>query len=86
MKQNSSLLVAALLAALCPPSLAQIDIYQSDAYSAEEVCAREAEQDTTSDYSQAYEQCLEKQEATRRAEQEGATSENTENEASEQAH
>lgn len=38
---------------------AQIDIYQSDAYSLEEMCAREAEQ-TPADYTGAYESCIEK--------------------------
>lgn len=38
---------------------AQIDIYQSDAYSLEEMCAREAEQ-TPVDYTGAYESCIEK--------------------------
>lgn len=37
----------------------QIDIYQSDAYSLEEMCAREAEQ-TPADYTGAYESCIEK--------------------------
>lgn len=44
-----------------PPLLAQIDIYQSDAYSIEEVCAREAEQASTNDYNEAYETCLTQQ-------------------------
>lgn len=38
--------------------LAQIDIYQSDAYSLEEMCARQAEQETTMDYNDAYESCI----------------------------
>ena len=37
----------------------QIDIYQSDAYSVEEMCAREAEQ-TPADYTGAYDSCIEK--------------------------
>lgn len=41
-------------------AVAQVDIYQSDAYSVEEMCAREAEQNATPDYSTAYDQCLEK--------------------------
>ncbi|MGD8176007.1 hypothetical protein [Marinimicrobium sp. ARAG 43.8] len=44
-----------------PPLLAQIDIYQSDAYSAEEVCARDAEQASTNDYNESYETCLNRQ-------------------------
>lgn len=43
-----------------PQALAQVDIYQSDAYSVEEMCAREAEQATETDYSTAYDQCIEK--------------------------
>ncbi len=39
---------------------AQVDIYQSDAYSVEEICAREAAQPGTPDYSQAYKHCLAK--------------------------
>jgi hypothetical protein len=38
----------------------QIDIYQSDAYSLEEMCAREAAQNTTMDYNSAYESCIAK--------------------------
>lgn len=38
---------------------AQIDIYQSDAYSLEEMCAREAEQNLA-DYANAYDSCIEK--------------------------
>jgi len=41
-------------------SVAQIDIYQSDAYSVEEMCAREAEQNTSQEYTHAYESCLKK--------------------------
>ena len=41
-------------------SFAQIDIYQSDAYSVEEMCAREAEQSTEMDYTEAYEYCIQK--------------------------
>lgn len=41
-------------------AMAQVDIYQSDAYSVEEMCAREAEQHTTSDYDNAYDDCLNK--------------------------
>ncbi len=37
----------------------QIDIFQSDAYSVEEMCAREAEQDPV-DYADAYDVCIEK--------------------------
>ncbi|ROQ21086.1 hypothetical protein EDC38_1707 [Marinimicrobium koreense] len=40
--------------------VAQVDIYQSDAYSVEEMCAREAQQSVETDYSQAYEQCIDK--------------------------
>lgn len=38
----------------------QIDIYQSDAYSVEEMCAREAEQSTEMNYTEAYESCISK--------------------------
>lgn len=37
----------------------QIDIFQSDAYSVEEMCAREAEQNPE-DYAGAYETCIDK--------------------------
>lgn len=37
----------------------QIDIFQSDAYSVEEMCAREAEQDPV-DYAEAYDSCIDK--------------------------
>lgn len=43
--------------ATCTVCFGQIDIYQSDAYSLEEMCAREAEQSET-DYSNAYESCI----------------------------
>ena len=46
--------------ATCTVCLGQIDIYQSDAYSVEEMCAREAEQSTSMDYTQAYESCIQK--------------------------
>ncbi|WP_347331760.1 hypothetical protein [Marinimicrobium locisalis] len=49
-----------LCLALSAPCLAQVDIYQSDAYSVEEMCAREAEQAKATDYSSAYENCIEK--------------------------
>lgn len=39
-------------------SEAQVDIYQSDAYSVEEMCAREAEQNAEFDYTEAYDSCL----------------------------
>jgi len=39
---------------------AQIDIYQSPAYSVEEVCARQAQQNADKDYSEAYESCVTK--------------------------
>lgn len=48
------------LLALSVSGFAQVDIYQSDAYSVEEMCAREAEQTDTSDYSSAYENCIKK--------------------------
>lgn len=41
-------------------AVAQIDIYQSDAYSVEEMCAREAAQNNSIDYSSAYENCIKK--------------------------
>lgn len=44
----------------CSVCFGQIDIYQSDAYSLEEMCAREAEQNTTMDYNSAYESCIAK--------------------------
>ena len=37
----------------------QIDIFQSDAYSVEEMCAREAEQNPV-DYAEAYDSCIDK--------------------------
>lgn len=43
------------LSSLC---FAQVDIYQSDAYSVEEMCAREAEQNADQDYSEAYDMCI----------------------------
>lgn len=49
-----------LCLAFSAPCLAQVDIYQSDAYSVEEMCAREAEQAKAADYSSAYESCIEK--------------------------
>ncbi len=49
-----------LLGIISTCATAQVDIYQSDAYSVEEMCAREAEQHTTSDYGNAYERCLDK--------------------------
>ncbi len=49
-----------LCLALSTPCLAQVDIYQSDAYSVEEMCAREAQQAEATDYSNAYENCIEK--------------------------
>ncbi len=45
--------------AACSTAFAQIDIYQSDAYSLEEMCAREAEQNLA-DYANAYDACIEK--------------------------
>lgn len=39
-------------------SLAQVDIYQSDAYSVEEMCARQADQSSAANYDAAYEQCI----------------------------
>ena len=45
---------------VCTSCFAQIDIYQSDAYSVEEMCAREAEQSTALDYSEAYDACITK--------------------------
>lgn len=45
---------------LSAASAAQVDIYQSDAYSVEEMCAREAEQNDSIDYSSAYENCIKK--------------------------
>ncbi len=44
----------------CTVCFGQIDIYQSDAYSLEEMCAREAAQNTTTDYNSAYESCIAK--------------------------
>jgi hypothetical protein len=46
--------------AMCTVCFGQIDIYQSDAYSVEEMCAREAEQeqDTLMNYPDAYEACI----------------------------
>lgn len=44
----------------CTVCVAQVDIYQSDAYSVEEMCAREAEQSDSEDYGSAYESCIEK--------------------------
>lgn len=41
-------------------AVAQIDIYQSDAYSVEEMCAREAAQNNSIDYGSAYENCIKK--------------------------
>lgn len=52
--------VLGLSFATCAVCLAQPDIYQSDAYSVEEMCAREADQATTTDYTDAYETCVEK--------------------------
>lgn len=49
-----------LLGILGTVALAQEDIYQNDAYSVEEMCAQEAEQNDSSDYSQAYDECLSK--------------------------
>lgn len=40
-------------------SYGQIDIFQSDAYSVEEMCAREAEQNPV-DYTEAYDACIDK--------------------------
>ena len=54
------MLSGCLFLALSAASLAQIDIYQSDAYSVEEMCARQAEQSDNTDYSNAYENCLQK--------------------------
>lgn len=45
---------------LSTAALAQVDIYQSDAYSVEEMCAREAAQTEATDYGSAYERCIEK--------------------------
>lgn len=42
--------------ATCTVCYGQIDIFQSDAYSVEEMCAREAEQNTN--YTEAYESCI----------------------------
>ena len=42
----------------CSVCFAQIDIFQSDAYSVEEMCAREAQQSTSMDYTEAYESCI----------------------------
>ena len=44
--------------ATCALCFAQIDIYQSDAYSVEEMCARQAEQNTEMDYANAYQLCI----------------------------
>ena len=44
-----------LLASVCA---AQVDIYQSSAYSLEEMCAREAEQSSIADYYAAYQSCI----------------------------
>lgn len=44
----------------CTVCFAQVDIYQSDAYSVEEMCAQEAEQSNAEYYSDAYEICIEK--------------------------
>lgn len=76
---------ALLLVTFGTVALAQVDIYQSDAYSAEEMCAREAEQHDSSDYSRAYEQCLSKNrdKSRHQPEQEVAS---TEEEQTEPAH
>ncbi len=42
---------------------AQVDIFQSDAYSVEEMCAREAEQETERGYTDYYEYCIEQNRA-----------------------
>lgn len=46
----------AILPVFC---VAQVDIYQSDAYSVEEMCARHAEQNTAVEYNKAYNACIE---------------------------
>lgn len=51
--------VAAIVFGVGSVSIAQVDIYQSDAYSVEEMCAREAEQNESADYSEAYDSCIE---------------------------
>lgn len=48
-----------LTVSACTVCVAQVDIYQSDAYSVEEMCAREAEQRDSEDYGSAYENCIE---------------------------
>ncbi|WP_024461079.1 hypothetical protein [Marinimicrobium sp. LS-A18] len=53
-------IVALTLSSASSWVVAQVDIYQSDAYSVEEMCAREAQQSADVDYSQAYEQCINK--------------------------
>lgn len=53
-------IVALTLSSASSWVVAQVDIYQSDAYSVEEMCAREAQQNADVDYSQAYEQCINK--------------------------
>lgn len=46
----------------CALCFGQVDIYQSDAYSVEEMCAREAEQEQNEslDYGTAYDACISK--------------------------
>ncbi|UZJ42967.1 hypothetical protein OOT55_09920 [Marinimicrobium sp. C6131] len=53
-------IIALTLSSASSWAVAQVDIYQSDAYSVEEMCAREAQQSAEGDYSQAYEQCIDK--------------------------
>ncbi|WP_027329306.1 hypothetical protein [Marinimicrobium agarilyticum] len=55
-----AILSSFLFLILSTSSFAQVDIYQSDAYSVEEMCAREAEQNDAADYSSAYENCIKK--------------------------
>lgn len=52
--------VIGLAFSTCTVCVAQVDIYQSDAYSVEEMCAQEAKQSSAEDYSAAYEICIEK--------------------------
>ncbi len=59
MKMLSSYVIG-LAFSTCTVCVAQVDIYQSDAYSVEEMCAQEAEQSNAKNYSDAYETCIEK--------------------------